>query len=488
MKKIHREWYLIILVFFSFLTRFWNLSYPPNVVFDEAHFGLYATKYLSGQYYFDVHPPLGKMLYGLVAFFAKIKPGFYFKVDSPYGDFNYLIFRVFSAFFGSFFILLFYFFCKQIKLSSRVAFLSSFFLLFNNALIVESRFILINIFLLFFIFLALFLFFKAQKSTPFSKKWHILNFLTGIFLGVAGSIKLPGFGALILVLFLSFYKKTLSKKEVLLKIAFFGLLPVLVYISVFYLHFRLLPFNCYKDCGEVLDDFLKTCPYCTFFTQIPKSLTFLGKLITVNAWMAITNFSSFKNYTYASGWWEWPLMVRPMPYFIKKISEVKTSYIFMIGNPIAWWLATSGVFLYLGIIVFQEIFRKNILKFPKVLSEILVPGYFIFLIPFVFVKRFTIMYLYFPALAFSTIIFSVLLDSFLQQKFKEPEENHIFYKNKKANLVFIMALILVISGFLFFSPLTYGTPLSKNQYKLRIWDNVLWEIIPTSLTAHYNNE
>ena len=477
MKRLSKYWHLIFLGFFAFLTRFWNLFYPPNVVFDEAHFGLYAAKYISGQYYFDIHPPLGKMLYALVGWFAKIKPGFYFAVNSFYKDFNYIALRILPALVGSFFILLIYFFCKKIGLSTRAAFLSSFLLLFNNALVVESRLILINIFLLFFIFLALFIFVLVQKSLRFSKKWYLLNFLCGIFLGAAGSIKWPGFGAMILVLFLTFFRKKLSKKEALIKIGFFVLIPILFYLFIFYLHFSLLPFECYENCGQVLDDFSEMCSNCNFFTKQPESSSFLAKLAYVHVWMFHGNFSFGGGYSYGSNWWSWPLMIRSMPYFFQRISETTTSYIYLIGNPIAWWLGTLGVIGYSFLLFFTKVFKRKILNI-NVFPSILIAGYFLFWLAFIFIGRFVLLYLYFPALVFSSIIFSVLLDAFLRKRFNLPFNGKIFFQNKKANLILALVLILVVAGFLFFSPLTYGASLTEQQFNSRMWDDILWGIIP----------
>jgi hypothetical protein len=48
----------VLVCLLSVLTRFVHLGHPPSVVFDEVHFGKFTNHYLTGHYYFDIHPPL----------------------------------------------------------------------------------------------------------------------------------------------------------------------------------------------------------------------------------------------------------------------------------------------------------------------------------------------------------------------------------------------------------------------------------------------
>jgi dolichyl-phosphate-mannose-protein mannosyltransferase len=464
---------LIFLISLSFFTRFFHLSFPPKVVFDEAHFGLYATKYLSHQYFFDIHPPFGKLILGFVAFLTKSQPGFDFEKRAEYGTFKFIYLRGTIAFFGSLFVILIYFLVRELGFSKKAAFLASFFVLFDNAFLVQSRLILIDIFLLFFIFLSLYLYLIFKKLNLFSKKWWIFGILLGLSLGAAISVKLIGFGILILIwlweiLEEKFFLK--EKKEIFAKIFLLFTLPIFLYFLFFCIHFSLAWQKCEKNCGWVLDweriwpGIEKLPDYATLSFWILKMDTppvgnLFNKFLEVHKLM-FYNFASVSEYYWQSPWYSWPFMIRPIGYFSEKV-DGKMSYICFFGNPLVWWISFLGILIYLYLVT-----RNLILKFKMNLPSsfyspnlrLLFLGYTIFFFGFSIVPRFLLLYHYLSALTFSIIISSVLFSEILKKLSK-----------KLSNILFFGILCLIFLSFLYFSPLTYGFPISEKSLKQRAW-------------------
>lgn len=54
-------WFAMITVA-AFATRFYKISEPNHVCWDETHFGKMGSWYINHTFFFDVHPPLGKVV------------------------------------------------------------------------------------------------------------------------------------------------------------------------------------------------------------------------------------------------------------------------------------------------------------------------------------------------------------------------------------------------------------------------------------------
>jgi len=91
----------VIYTLLSCWTRFHDIGKSGVVVWDEAHFGKFGSHYLKREFYFDVHPPLGKMIVGLVGALAGYDGNFDFKSGAAYPEnVPYVAMRVMLATFG----------------------------------------------------------------------------------------------------------------------------------------------------------------------------------------------------------------------------------------------------------------------------------------------------------------------------------------------------------------------------------------------------
>lgn len=164
-------------------------------------------RYILTRFFMDVHPPLAKLLITLMAFVSGFQGGsFDFKdIGGEYGPANvpYIPMRMLPATLGLLLVPLAYLTLRALQTRPTTALLGSLFVLFENGLITQSRFILLDSPLIFFTALTTFFWIgfsnenevsrdRAGTVGPFSRRWWAWLTLTGLALGAVVSCKWVG--------------------------------------------------------------------------------------------------------------------------------------------------------------------------------------------------------------------------------------------------------------------------------------------------------
>ncbi|KAG0202701.1 Protein O-mannosyltransferase 2 [Mortierella sp. GBA30] len=249
------DWILIpvFLTLLSFWTRFRDIKSSDIVVWDEAHFGKFGSYYIKGEFYFDVHPPLGKMLVGLSGALAGYNGSFGFESGAKYPDMNYGFMRVFNAFFGAIMVPFAYWTAQELQMSRTACIFAAALVLFDNAYLTISRFILLDSMLLAATCFVLFCLtrFKNERHDAFSLDWWLWLAMTGVAIGIVSSIKWVGLFVTALVGLYTIEElwdlfgdlslpKTTYVKHWIARAACLIALPFAVYVASFAIHFAIL--------------------------------------------------------------------------------------------------------------------------------------------------------------------------------------------------------------------------------------------------------
>ncbi|KAF9428432.1 hypothetical protein BGZ94_002415 [Podila epigama] len=184
------------LTLLALVVRLWAIGFPDSVVFDEVHFGGFASKYIQGGFFMDVHPPLAKILIALVGWLSGLNPSFKFaNIGDDYIGPNvpYVPMRLLGALMGVAVVPISFFTVKNSGHSIHAAVLVALLVTFGN-IVTQSRLILLDSpLILFTAFTALaWTNFHNQRHNAFSGRWFGWLFLTGVGLGLSLSCKWVG--------------------------------------------------------------------------------------------------------------------------------------------------------------------------------------------------------------------------------------------------------------------------------------------------------
>ncbi|KAF4896253.1 Dolichyl-phosphate-mannose--protein mannosyltransferase 1 [Colletotrichum viniferum] len=192
---------MILLTVLAAAVRLFRIYQPTSVVFDEVHFGGFASKYIKGKFFMDVHPPLAKMLIALTGWLAGFNGDFDFKeIGKDYLEpgVPYVAMRMFPAVCGILLAPLMFLTLKTTGCRTTTAILGSGLIIFENGLLTQARLILLDSPLMVataFTALAFQSFTNQHEQGPekaFQLSWWFWLAMTGLGLGVTFSIKWVG--------------------------------------------------------------------------------------------------------------------------------------------------------------------------------------------------------------------------------------------------------------------------------------------------------
>lgn len=429
---------LAVIILFSFF-RVWRLNLPTGTVFDEVYFPTMAWQYLQGESFFDIHPPLGKLI---IALCEKIFG------NTPLG------WRMAPLLAGLATLPAAYWTGKQIFGNKTVGLLTAFLVAIDGLFIVYSRTGLMDSFLILFGILSVgFVWQFRRRRLAGGAAWGSL-LAAGLFAGLALAVKWIGFGFWPPVFLLALY--TVYNHPVKGNLASANRRSDWLVLAV---SFILLPFLLY------------TLPFLANWQD-----NFWQEFATWHRQSWEYNINLDASHPYASKWWSWPFLLRPIWFYYQNDSAGNILGVNAIGNPIIWWASTVAVVyttLALGYTLWQklsggkkvlfvkeeakdEVVNQAVVNQADVLPLIFMLGHFLaFYLPWVLVGRVLFLYHYFGAYLFALILLAYWLSQSM--------------RGKLSKFAVALLLILAVTAGLAFMPIWTAYPIGRQWFDGLMW-------------------
>lgn len=444
-----------------------KISHLNSSYFDEIYFARSAYEYAHGINAMEwTHPPLGKLIMMI--------PVLLFGMST----FSY---RLMGTLAGMLMIPVIYILAKRIFKNRKWAILAGLLMTFDTFHFAHTRMATVDSFLVLFIMLsALFMYqyISLDKNSKLKSKLKNL-FLSGLFMGLSIATKWTGLyaGLALAIIFFAdlIYKYTDKRKKisevifmqlVLLFLFFVAIVPIMVYyitalvstmklantFTIYYYIFALIIFMVVLIVKLLKKnrDLWKLFASCfVFFVIIPLIIYILSYLLFPNVYGyengllgIIDQTKNMYNYhaglleghDFSSKWYTWPLMIKPVWYYVGYYGGNIKSTIVGIGNPAIWWFGIVSIVYTLISAIFKR--KKEVLFIVVFIACCF--------LPYIFIGRVMFMYHYFPTLPFMMLAIVAFI-KWITEKFKS-NSIYLFYVGLVVLLFFIF--YPVVSGML----------------------------------------
>ncbi len=406
-----------------------SATFITQTYFDEIYYVKSAAQYLNLQVPYEwTHPPLGKLV---------IASGIWFFGFNPFG------WRVMGVIAATLMIPLIYILGKKLFEKWIGALASAFLLTFDFMHFTMARMATVDTYVILFSLTSQ-LFFLIYLKNVLKNGWKTpvqpLFFAT-LFFALGFSTKwfvLYGFAAQLAILAMLRLKEVVKLKN--------GLSDKLY---VFTDH----PFS-------AIIEFLLLAVLVYFLTYIPDMLAGRSVMDVLGLQGAMYNYHATLNAThaFASSWWTWPLMFRPLWLYVSTLPNSFTSTIALMGNPLIWWVGFACV---IGISIFAivKIVRATGRRLGKIgLPALFIITFFFFQwVPYMLISRITFIYHF-----YLNVPFLCLATAYFMSK---------YWSSKWVKLAAIAYFAGTVTLFALFSPVISGTPEANSWIESLKWLN-----------------
>lgn len=470
--------YLGFVLLTSFFTYFYRYNYPKAVFWDEPYHIASAEKYLSGVYFMEQHPPLGKLLLAAGEKIVNANPIDDAFIATDYGknfdaSFSFTGYRLFPSLLAwltaPILFLIFLFLTKNPALSA----LLSFVYIFDNAEIVHNRGAMVDSPLTFFGMLQILFFLYLQDPKQKKISLHILlSCLFGLAFGLAFCTKVVGLIFILLVpaVLIRLYPDWRR----IVFFSFFSLLGFLVaFVTVWQIHFalgsRVVPelnnegyYQASDEYKQILND-KKNASLRSFPVMIRDSLhyiTFYNQ--------GVPRLDLCKPDENGSPAYFWPFGARSINYRWEKTADGAFRYLYLQSNPVSWFCGLLGVFLCAFFLLSRILLPTGKPLRNGYLMLVFFGMYAAYMLAISQLGRVMYLYHYFIPLLFSFILFGLAFDNI------ETIGRWKLLENRKIAVATVIGL-LIFAGYQFYRPLTYYEPIRDAALQRRAL-LPLWEL------------
>ena len=444
--------FVTALFLISIWRRLWIINWPESTVFDEVHFGNFTNFYINSTWFFDIHPPLGKLIMFL---FAKVGeyPGnieFVNHFTRRYPSEDYVMLRLTPAWFSSLCSPMLYLVSRFDGFSPVAALVAGFMVATDTSMLSEHRFILSDGILHFWCCFFLLCYSYTNSLEHESPQWNAWLLVSGCALGAASSCKNTAWGLIA-------YAGLIQLMQVIYEYPMFSwefvigcvnracrlLVPVVViYMGSFAVHFAVCRYvGCLDD---VTVGFNERLTNRSLDAQMPsKRVTgrnVFWKSINLSLQMHRVNLKVSRYHPSESRPYTWPFLSgRNVGFWSGRGSAAIACQ----GNVFVYYLV--NVALVAGVFAIRSPLWKQTLYYMF--------GWTVCYFPFLLIKRAIFLYHYILPLMIGCLVAGATLDLYFSR----------FYKGFFAFVIIMLCEV----GFFLWSPYSYGT--SPYAPKYAIW-------------------